>query len=65
MKNTVWITLAAFGAMLVLYCIGYVANIDALTFKISSTQTEISLVPIFIGLCVAYIGDRKMKSKAQ
>ncbi len=65
MKNTVWITLAAFGTMLVLYCIGYVAKVDALTFKISSTQTEISLVPIFIGLCVAYIGDRKMKSKAQ
>ena len=57
--------IVAFGTMILLYVIGYFTNIEILKFKISSTYTEISLVPIAVGLIVAFISDRIIKSKVQ
>ena len=57
--------IVAFGTMILLYLIGYFANIEFLKFEISSTYTEISLVPIAVGFIVAFISDRIIKSKVQ
>ncbi len=57
--------IAAFGTMILLYIIGFIAQIDFLKFKITSSSTEIALLPIFIGLIVAVIVERLLKSKLQ
>ena len=48
--------------MALLYIIGFVNNIDILTFKVSNSSTEVALLPIGIGLLVAVISARIMKS---
>ena len=53
--------LAAFGTMLLLYLVGYIAQIDSLKLKISMESSEIALLPIFIGLIVCYVSERIMK----
>ena len=64
MNKTTWIPVVlAFGTMALLYIIGYVADLDILEFKISSSRTTFSLLPIAVGLLVAYISERMMKSK--
>ena len=63
MNKTVWISLVlGFGTMALLYIIGFVNNIDILTFKVSNSSTEVALLPIGIGLLVAVISARIMKS---
>ena len=57
--------IVAFGTMILLYVIGYFANIEFLKFEISSTHSEISLLPIAVGIIVAFISDRIIKSKVQ
>ena len=57
--------IVAFGTMILLYGIGYFTKIESLKFKISSEYTEISLLPIAVGLFVAFISDRIIKSKVQ
>ena len=65
MRKPFWIPLiAAFGTMLVLYLIGFVGKIDFLAFKVSSSYTEIALLPIVLGIGVGFISERIMKSKA-
>lgn len=55
--------LAAFGTMLLLYLVGYIAQIESLKFRFSIESSEIALLPIFIGLLVGYICERMMKLK--
>ena len=63
MNKTVWISLMlGFGTMALLYLIGFVASIDILIFKITNSSTEIAFLPIIIGLMVAFISERIMKS---
>ena len=63
MNKTVWISLVlGFGTMALLYLIGFVANIDILIFKVTNSSTEIAFLPIIIGLIVAFISERMMKS---
>jgi len=65
MRKPFWIPLiAAFGTMIVLYLIGFLAKIDFLVFKVSSSYTEISLLPIFVGIGVGFISEKIVKSKA-
>ena len=46
------------GTMILLYLMGYFASIDFLVFKISRSGTaEIALLPIAIGLVIAFISD--------
>lgn len=64
MNKTLLIPLMlAFGTMALLYIIGFVANIDILEIKVSSSQTEIALLPIAVGLLVAFISERFIKFK--
>jgi hypothetical protein len=61
-----WIPLvAAFGTMILLYIIGFIGNNDILIFKVSFTYTEISLVPIVIGILVGFISERIIKLKSR
>ena len=63
MNKTIWISLMlGFGAMAILYTIGFVASIDILIFKVSDSSTEVSFLPVIIGLIVVFISERIMKS---
>lgn len=53
------------GAMVLLYFIGFIANTDLLVFKISPSSTEIALLPIAVGLLIAFISDGIIKYKSQ
>ena len=60
-----WIPLiASFGTMILLYIIGFIANIDILVFKVSLSYTEISLLPIVVGILVGFISERIIKLKS-
>ena len=52
-------------AMILLYIIGFIANIDVLVFKISPSNTEIAFLPIVVGLLVAYISEGIIKYKSR
>ena len=66
MSKSFWIPLsAAFGTMILLYIIGFIANIDFLVFKVSPSYTEISLLPIVVGLLAGVISERIIKLKFQ
>jgi hypothetical protein len=66
LKKAFWIPLiASFGTMILLYVIGFIANIDVLLFKVSLTYTEISLLPIVVGIVVGFISERIIKLKFQ
>ena len=61
-----WIPLmASFGTMILLYIIGFIADIDFLIFKITLSDTEIALLPIAVGMLVGFISERIIKSKSQ
>ena len=63
MNKTYWIPLGlGFGTMALLYIIGFVADIDILEFKVSSSRTTVSLLPIAVGLFIVFIYERIMKS---
>lgn len=65
MSKFFWIPLtASFGTMILLYIIGFIADIDFLIFKISLSHTEIALLPIGVGMLVGFISDRIIKSKS-
>ena len=57
--------IASFGTMILLYIIGFIANIDFLVFKVSPTNTEIALLPIVVGILVGFISERIIKWKSQ
>ena len=57
--------IVSIGAMVLLYLIGFIANTDFLVFKISPSSTEIALLPIAVGLLIAFISDRIIKYKSQ
>ena len=57
--------IVSIGAMVLLYLIGFIAHIDFLVFKISPSSTEIALLPIAVGLLIAFICDRIIKYKSQ
>jgi hypothetical protein len=64
LNKTIWIPVVlGFGTMALLYIIGFVADINILEFKVSSSRTTFSLLPIAVGLLVTYISERIMKSK--
>lgn len=66
MSKSFWIPLiASFGTMILLYIIGFIANIDFLVFKVSLSFTEISLLPIVAGILVGFISERIIKLKVQ
>nr|WP_269151727.1 ATPase [Sutcliffiella horikoshii] len=48
-----------------LYLIGFLADINFLVFKWSPSYTEISLLPIGVGLLLGYISERIIKDKAK
>jgi len=65
-SKSLWISLiASFGTMILLYIIGFIANIDILVFKVSHTHTEIALLPIVVGIVVGFITERIIKLKFQ
>ena len=57
--------IVSIGVMVLLYLIGFIANINFLVFKISPSSTEIALLPIVVGLLIAFISDRIIKYKSQ
>ena len=67
MNKSFWIPLiASFGTIILLYIIGFIANIESLVFKISlSGDAEIALLPIIVGVIVGFISERIIKLKAQ
>ncbi len=65
-NKSFWIPLlASFGTMILLYLIGYIAEIDFLILKISLSETEIALLPIAVGILVGFISERIIKLKSQ
>ncbi|SEN89515.1 hypothetical protein SAMN04487786_0490 [Paenisporosarcina quisquiliarum] len=65
MSKSFWIPFtASFGTMILLYIIGFIADIDFLIFKISLSHTEIALLPIGVGMLVGIISERIIKSKS-
>ncbi|ARJ37524.1 ATPase [Sporosarcina sp. P21c] len=65
MNKSFWIPLlVSFGTMIFLYVIGFIANIDILKFTISLSHTEISLVPIGVGIVMGFVSERIIKSKS-
>ncbi|TYS81861.1 ATPase [Rossellomorea aquimaris] len=65
MSKSFWLPLiAAIGTMVLLYVIGFIGNIEFLVFKISLSNTEIALLPIAIGIVVAMVSDRIVKSRS-
>ncbi len=65
MSKFFWIPFtASFGTMILLYIIGFIADIDFLIFKISLSHTEIALLPIGVGMLVGIISERIIKSKS-
>lgn len=64
MNKRFWIPLLmALGTMILLYIIGFVANIELLKIKISFSSSEISLIPIAIGMLTGFISERMIKTK--
>ncbi|WP_062049604.1 hypothetical protein [Bacillus sp. JCM 19034] len=62
MNKSFWIPLfASFGSMILLYVIGFMANIDFLIFKMTLSYTEISFIPIIVGLLIGLIIERMLK----
>ena len=53
----------SFGTMALLYLVGFIFEIEFLLFKITSSRTEVSLLPIIIGLLLAFVGDKIIDSK--
>ena len=53
----------SFGTMALLYLVGFIFEIEFLLFKITSSRTEVSLLPIIIGLLLAFVGDKMVDSK--
>lgn len=65
-SKSFWIPLiASFGTMIILYIIGFIADIDFLVFKISPSYTEISFLPIIVGILIGFISERIIKYKSQ
>ena len=65
-SKSFWIPLmASFGTMILLYIIGFIADIDFLKLKISLSDAEISLLPIVVGMLVGFISERIIKLKSQ
>ena len=65
-NKSFWIPLlASFGTMILLYIIGFIADIDFLVFKISLSDTEIALLPIAVGILVGFISEHIIKLKSQ
>ena len=60
-KSFTFPVIASFGTMILLYIIGFIADIDFLMFKISNTYTEISLLPIVVGIIIGYISEQIIK----
>lgn len=57
--------IVSIGAMVLLYLIGFIANIDFLKFNILPSSTEIALLPIAVGLLIAFISDGIIKYKSR
>ncbi|WP_077618148.1 hypothetical protein [Bacillus sinesaloumensis] len=53
------------GAMILLYLLGFIADINVLMFKMTPDKTEIALLPLAVGLLLAMISDRIIKNKKQ
>lgn len=65
-SKSFWIPLiASFGTMILLYIIGFIADINFLVFKISPSYTEISFLPIIVGILIGFISERIIKYKSQ
>ncbi|PIC80914.1 ATPase [Sporosarcina sp. P18a] len=66
MNNSFWIPLlVSFGTMIFLYLLGFIANIEILLFKLSLSHTEISLLPIVVGMVMGFISERIIKWRAR
>lgn len=63
-KSVLLAVFISLSTMIALYLLGYLFEIDILKFKIASSKTEIALLPIAIGLVIAFISDRIIKLKA-
>ncbi len=64
MGKSFWIPLmVSFGTMILLYIIGFIADIGFLKLKITLSDTEIALLPIIIGVLAGFISERIIKSK--
>lgn len=55
----------SFGSMALLYLVGFIFDIDFLVFKLTPSRTEVALLPIIIGLLIAFIGDKIADSKSR
>lgn len=46
------------GAMVLLFIIGFIGNIDYLIFRVSPSSTEIAFLPIIVGIFVWLVSKR-------
>lgn len=59
MKKPFWIPfIAAFGTMILLYLIGFIADIGFLRFIISDSYMEVSFTPILVGILIGFLSER-------
>ncbi|WP_411955327.1 ATPase [Alkalibacillus sp. S2W] len=64
MNKSFWVPLVvSFGSIILLYLLGFIAEIESLMFKLSLSYTEISLLPILIGIILGFLSERMMKLK--
>ncbi|MGM0846542.1 MAG: ATPase [Bacillota bacterium] len=66
MGKPFWIPLiASFGTMILLYTIGFIADINFLTIKVSRSYAEISFVPIVVGLLIGFVTEKIIKRNSK
>ncbi|OIJ17965.1 ATPase [Anaerobacillus alkalidiazotrophicus] len=66
MSKPFWIPLiASFGTMILLFTIGNIGDIKFLVFKVSPSYTEISFLPIVVGIIIGFIAERILKYKSK
>lgn len=66
MRKPFWIPLSvAVGTIVLLYMIGFIANLDFLQFTLTPSYTEISLMPIVFGILIGFMTEYIIKFKIQ
>ncbi|MGD6814928.1 ATPase [Sutcliffiella horikoshii] len=66
MRKSFWVPLSiAFGSMVLLYLLGFLADINFLIFKVSSTYLEIAFLPICVGLILGVVSEQIIKHRTK
>lgn len=66
MRKSFWVPLSiAFGSMVLLYLLGFLADINFLIFKVSTTYLEVAFLPIGVGLILGVVSEQIIKRRTK